>query len=239
MSTAWLLWIFAVIFAIFSDLSDILLFLNVVFASLSSILMMLGLVFYFLEFPLKIIFLLTFIEAFVSIILLLSFGLLVSLSFSNIINYIATLGAYLIPIINRKRFKAVLGKATKWYYSLIFIGVLFVPFSLYISSKGYSFGLYDSNNIFDITLNYSIAYITTFLILIMIMNVENVISTREKFVLKDEYSHTLGNIMQALYTITDLTESNNINDIKLQDLKKLQRKKLNEARKLIKEIRKL
>jgi hypothetical protein len=71
------------------------------------------------------------------------------------------------------------------------------------------------------------------------MNVENVISTREKFVLKDEYSHTLGNIMQALYTITDLTESNNINDIKLQDLKKLQRKKLNEARKLIKEIRKL
>jgi hypothetical protein len=239
MSVAWLLWIFAVIAAIFSDLSDILFFLNVVFASLSSILMMLGLVFYFLEFPLKFIFLLIFIEVFVSFILFLFFGLLVSLSFSNVINYIATAGAYMIPIINRKRFKEVLGKATRWYYSLIIIGVLFIPFSLYFSSKGYRFGLYDSNNIIDITINYSIAFITTFLILIMIMSVENVISIREKFVLKDEYSHNLGNIMQALYWIAELMDSNEIDEKKLQDLNKLHEKKLNEARKLIKEIREL
>ncbi|MFX0020833.1 MAG: hypothetical protein ACFE9S_00785 [Candidatus Hermodarchaeota archaeon] len=239
MSIAWLLWIFAVIFAIFSDLSEIILFLNVVFASLSSILMMLGLVFYFLEFPLKIVFLLIFIEVFVSIVLYLFFGLLLSLSFSNLINYIAIFGAYLIPLINRKRFKEVLGKATRWYYSLIIIGVLFIPFSLYFASKGYSFGLYDSNNIIDIIINYSIAYLTTFLILIMIMNVENVISTREKFVLKDEYSHSLGNIMQALYSITDIMDNNELDDKKLQNLKKLHKEKLNEARKLIKEIRKL
>jgi hypothetical protein len=239
MTIAWLLWIFAVIFAIFSDLSEILLFLNVVFASLSSILMLLGLVIYFLEFPLKIIFLLIFIEVFVSLVLFLFFGILISLSFSNLINYIATFGAYLIPIINRKRFKEVLGKATRWYYSLIIVGVLFIPFSLYISSKGYSFGLYDSNNIIDITINYSIAYITTFLILIMIMNVENVISKREKFVLKDEYSHSLGNIMQALYWIAELIDRKDIDDKKLQSLNELHKEKLNEARKLIKEIRKL
>ncbi len=239
MSIAWLLWIFAVISAIFSDVSDILLFLNIVFVSSSSILMMLGLVFYFLEFPLKIVFLLIFIEVFVSVILFLFFGISVSLIFSSLINYIATFGAYLIPIINRKRFKEVLGKATRWYYSLIIVGVLFIPFSLYISSKGYSFGLYDSNNIIDITINYSIAYLTTFLILIMIMNVENVISTREKFILKDEYSHNLGNIMQALYIIADLRDSNDLDDKKLQDLLKLHKEKLKEAGKLIKEIRKL
>ncbi|MFX0003868.1 MAG: hypothetical protein ACFE9C_03170 [Candidatus Hodarchaeota archaeon] len=239
MSIAWLLWIFAVIFGIFSELSEILLFFNVVFVSLSSILMMLGLVFYFLEFPLKFIFYLIFLETFVSIILFLFFGLSISLGFSNLINYIATFGAYLIPIINRKRFKEVLGKATRWYYSLIITGVMFIPFSLYISSKGYNFGLYDSNNIIDITINYLIAYLTTFLILIMIMNIENVISTREKFVLKDEYSHSLGNIMQALYSIADLMDSNDLDDKKLQNLKKLHKEKLSEAKKLIKEIRKL
>jgi hypothetical protein len=239
MSIAWLVWIFAVVSAIFSDISDIFLFLNIVLASSSSILMMLGLVFYFLEFPLKIVFLLIFIEIFISVVLFLFFGISISLIFSNLINYIATLGAYLIPIINRKKFKEVLGKATRWYYSLMIVGVLFIPFSFYISSKGYSFGLYDSNDIIDITINYSIAYLSTFLILIMIMNVENVISTRDKFALKDEYSHNLGNIMQALYTIADLRDINDIDDKKLQDLLKLHKEKLKEARKLINEIRKL
>ena len=71
------------------------------------------------------------------------------------------------------------------------------------------------------------------------MHLEYTLSNREKFDLKDTYSHELGNIMQAIFTTFDLIKTKREPKKDLAELETMLETKLNEASALIKEIRKL
>ncbi len=59
----------------------------------------------------------------------------------------------------------------------------------------------------------------------------------QKFNLKDKYSHNLGNALQAIYTPSDLLSSFQLNKKEEEQLKVTLSDTLQEATKLLKEIR--
>ena len=74
----------------------------------------------------------------------------------------------------------------------------------------------------------------------MLIHLEYGISTREVRNLKDKYSHDLGNIMQVIYTATEISnKEENFQKEILAEMKDLVQDKVKEASDLIKDIREL
>jgi hypothetical protein len=90
-----------------------------------------------------------------------------------------------------------------------------------------------------IVITYVPGIVTTLLLIILLVHLEYSISNREKFDLKDKYSHELGNIMQAIFTTFDLIKTKREPKKEVAELEALLETKLNDASNLIKEIRKL
>ena len=103
----------------------------------------------------------------------------------------------------------------------------------------YQYGLYNAEDPLVISLYYIPSISSTALLIVLLVHLEYTISSREKFGLKDKYSHNLGNIMQTITSSSDLIKiSANLNNQDASNLN-LINKKCKEASRLIKEIRKL
>ena len=87
-------------------------------------------------------------------------------------------------------------------------------------------------------INYFLGILITIIILIHSIHLEYDISKIQKYKLRDKYSHDLGNLIQVIYSATDLTNVNgDLTKDKTENLEIIQ-KKCEEAAKLIKEIKK-
>jgi len=75
------------------------------------------------------------------------------------------------------------------------------------------------------------------MLLVLLVHLEYSISTRKKFEIKDKYSHNLGNIMQVIYSSSDIIKR--ITKLDVNEVEKLEliERKCKEAAKLINEIR--
>jgi len=244
-SIGWALWIIAAIMPIYSTLVkdaflvDLLLVLNVLFFSLGALFYGWGIYKYFLTVPVKIIESLIIITIAATILFWLIIGKSAVLIFLAIFIYALLISTYIIPPFKKENFKKFIGKSIRWYFTPIFIMLTYIPVSIVIYLHGYGFGLYSSNDVVLIILNYIPTIGATFLMIVLLVHLEYNISSREKFDLKDKYSHELGNIMQAIFTSYDLIKAKREPTQEVAELEALLETKLDEASALIKQIRKL
>ena len=103
--------------------------------------------------------------------------------------------------------------------------------------QGYGYGLYNTNNIPFIILNYTIGIFTHFLFVVFFIHFEYTISNEQQNQLKDKYSHNLGNIMQVIYSSAELFKRHFKLENSDKDKLDLIETKCKEAAKLINEIR--
>ena len=109
----------------------------------------------------------------------------------------------------------------------------------YVTSvfQGYSYGFFTEDFSIAMFINYFLGNISTLVILIYYIHLEYDISKTQKYELRDKYSHDLGNLIQVIYSATDLTKvSDDLNKEKDKNLDLIQ-KKCEEAAKLIKDIK--
>ena len=91
-----------------------------------------------------------------------------------------------------------------------------------------------------IALNFTVTISLSILLIVLLIHLEYNIAGKNKHVLKDKYSHDLGNILQAIHTSIDIFQTNNeLTKEESSELSQLLKNKLNDAKTLIKEIRKL
>ncbi|MFW9865266.1 MAG: hypothetical protein ACFFEN_04135 [Candidatus Thorarchaeota archaeon] len=239
----WIFWIIATIFPILinfikaTHLNESFLVLNVMFAVMGTLFYMWGFLTYYLSLPFKmLILLLAFI---ITMPLVLSFliNYTVAVQFTAFILNFILITAYVIPPIVKKKFIKFMGKSIRWYLATIILFVSFFPLSGLAFFSGYSYGLYEAENVLLIIIYYAPIVISTILIIIMLVHLEYTMSSRKNFELKDKFSHELGNIMQVINSSADLLKVRaNLNEDEKSDLKLID-VKCQEASKLIKEIR--
>jgi hypothetical protein len=163
----------------------------------------------------------------------------VAIAFSVVTFNVLLLSAYIVPPIKKKEFSKYMGKTIRWYYAIILTFFLYFPISIITFTLGYKYGLYNAEDPFLIMLYYVPAITSTILLIILLVHLEYTISSREKFELKDKYSHNLGNIMQAISSAYELFSSNIESVKESAELDNLLKSKITEAAKLIKDIREL
>lgn len=240
----WFFAIFGNIFPLLLDfientfLLELVLMLNALLISFSMILVVNGI---FLDF-LKIKFLYLLLSLLIITLTAILFFLInykISITFSVVIMNSTILIAFIIPLFKLRQFKEFIGRSIRWYYITVGLLISFVPISFFIFIQGYGYGLYFTDNIPFIILNYIIGIITHFLLIVFLIHLEYTISIKQQNQLKDKYSHNLGNIMQVIYSSADLfkrvAKVENVNEKNLD----LIERKCKEASKLIKEIRNL
>ncbi|MFX0021024.1 MAG: hypothetical protein ACFE9S_01765 [Candidatus Hermodarchaeota archaeon] len=241
----WIFWIIGVLFPIFSSIlelnsfKELFLVLNAMFAAVGTVFYVSGLLKYYMTVSFKIV--IYVIVTFLLITSLLYFYFTYSLSIlisSNFLN-LAMFSTYIVPPLKKKDFIKYMGKSIRWYYLVIISSLLYLPSSIYISFSGESWGLYDSENILLIIINYLPPIVANVLLIILLVHIEYSTSSKQKFDLKDKYSHNLGNILQVIYSSSDIL--NLINNLEIGNKEKLElmRIKCKEASQLIKEIRDL
>jgi len=220
-------------------LLEFTLVLNALLISLSMILLMIGIFSYFLKINFLYFILSCVILTFIAILLFVFIDYNISIAFSVVIMNLTILIAFIIPFFKFKRFKEIIGKSIRWYYVGFVILLGFLPISFFISTQGYGFGLYNTDDILFIILNYIIGIVNHFLLIVLLIHLEYTISNEQQNQLKDKYSHNLGNIMQVIYSSADLFKR----IVKVENIEKdkldLIERKCKEASKLINEIRNL
>lgn len=241
----WSFWIIANFFPILADtvgiggLMELFLVLNIIFVVLGITFLCWGFFAYYMNVPFKLM--ITLIVLFITIpfLLFILINYIIAIAFSTVLVNALLLSTYILPPIKKKAFFKYIGKTIRWYYATILTLVLYFPVNILIFSLGYRYGLYNAENLFVIILYYIPGIASTLLLIILLVHLEYTISSREKYKLKDKYSHNLGNIMQAITSAYELY-SLKIEGVKEStELDNLLKSKITEAAKLIKDIREL
>ncbi|MFW9854630.1 MAG: hypothetical protein ACFFFG_06200 [Candidatus Thorarchaeota archaeon] len=116
---------------------------------------------------------------------------------ANLLQLFLLFGSYSLGIYYRNRFLAIVHSHSTYYWFLTIVGlaVLSILFFLFVPLAEYVFVSYA----FSITLSV--------LMVIFFIYIEVAIQSHGKFVLKDTYSHDLGNQIQYLLSVAELAKS--------------------------------
>jgi len=220
-------------------LMELFLVLNIIFAVLGITFLCWGFFAYYMHVPFKLM--ITLIALFITIpfLLFILINYSVAIAFSAVLVNVLLLSAYIVPPIKKKAFFKYMGKTIRWYYATIIVFVLYFPINILIFSLGYRYGLYNAEDPFIIILCYIPGIASTLLLIILLVHLEYTISSREKYELKDKYSHNLGNIMQAITSAYELYSSKIESVKESAELDDLLKSKINETAELITDIREL
>ncbi|MHA1983791.1 MAG: hypothetical protein ACW967_05520 [Candidatus Hodarchaeales archaeon] len=198
-----------------------------------------GLVSYFIELPTKIslvIYLIPIILSFVGFILTGKSG---AISFSVYSLFAFYLALIAIFFHKREKIRELFGKSTKFIFITQVFIISFIPIAILTLLNNESYGFYNSTNDFLVMLNYFTGIGFTLSIIVIFIHLEYSINYRQKNLLKDNYSHDLGNIIQIINGATFLLNSqSNLNEKNKANLEIVQ-KNSNKASELIRMIRNL
>jgi hypothetical protein len=125
------------------------------------------------------------------------------------------------------------------YYVVAVVAIIYIPIVIIIYLQGFRFGLYESDDILLIMVNYGYLIIFTIILNILALHLQYRFSQRDKIDLKDKYSHNLGNALQAIYTSLELLDTKTLNSEDQTSIRKTLREKQTEAVQLLREIRDL
>lgn len=245
LTLSWVFWIFATIFPLFlnfvktTGLKEFFLVLNVIFAVIGTAFYIWGFLKYYLSVPFKFMALVLVISITVPLLLYFSINYTTSVQFAALLLNFLLIAAYVIPPLMKRKFIEFMGKSIRWFFATILLFVIYFPLSAIAFLSGYSYGLYNAENVFFIIIYYVPIISTTVLLIITLVHLEYTLSLRQNFELKDKFSHDLGNIMQVINSSADLLKIRaNLNEEEKSNLELIDAK-CQEASKLIKEIRKI
>ena len=242
----WSLWLIGGLLPLFSFivndplLSQIFVLYNIIFTTLGLLVLAYNLTSNYLTIQKRYIIIYTVILFIVSHFLYFLANLNLTVSFVSIYQQIMWLYLILLPVFKWKVFRLTIDRHT-WYYffSILILGVLYIPIGIIIYLRGFSFGLYDSNDIVLVSFNYGYLVLITVLLNMLFVHLEYRLTQREKHALKDRYSHNLGNALQAIYTALELSKNYDLNENDEDIILKTSQDKIKEAAELLKEIRDL
>ncbi|MFX0152098.1 MAG: hypothetical protein ACFFAJ_15020 [Candidatus Hodarchaeota archaeon] len=241
----WISWLVAGIFPILSEntkdmfLSNLFLVINAIFASFGAFFFMIGFSLYFRQISVRV-------AGFFSLIILIIPSLLsllnqfdLAISFSSIVFSFLLLYLILFWLLEREKFSQILIRSKNWFYALLGSAILELMIILLISFQGLSYGLYQTDNLMMIFLNYSVGIGLTILLMVFLIHLEFSLSYRHRYELKDKYSHNVANIIQMIYSTTELVRKTD--SLSVEDLSNLDTitQKCETASDLIEEIRRL
>ncbi|MHA2104212.1 MAG: hypothetical protein ACW981_12355 [Candidatus Hodarchaeales archaeon] len=241
----WTVWIFSASLPIFADfasddlLKESFIVLNALTAVLGGMLIFVGLLSYFVELPPKlsyILFLTPILFSFIGFDFNGTSGA-ISLSVSSLFAFYLSL--IIILFIKRVKIRELFGKSTKFIFITQVFILSFIPIAILTILNNERYGFYYSTNDFLVMLNYFAGIGFTLSIIVIFIHLEYSINFRQKNLLKDNYSHDLGNIIQIINNATYLLDSkSNLNEKNKANLEIIQ-KNSNKASELIKMIRNL
>jgi len=235
----WFFWICAGTLNLSSEIinqvptNDIVILLNTIFSALGDIFVLIGVISYFRKIPNNMFIILTSIFVIGPILAYSIPSFRSLLSVISLLRLFVTIFFTVIPIIERKRFKKQLSNKTYfWFYITTIIIYLYTVSYFLLTLQGKIYGGIINAPGLELIIYLFLLDSTTFLVVILVNQIEYDISSYYKFELKDKYSHDLGNILQRLYTASDLIREEK--DLKMLDIIE---KNIKEAAELIKEIR--
>lgn len=214
--------------------------INVICLNIGIYLLITGLTMYFFVYSRNLVasFLIMIIIVPILIFILLNANTAISISvFFQFLVIVIFLG---LVYSNRKEIRKILQYSYGLIILLMISLIAYVLVYAYIitSVHDYNYGLYTSNNIIAIMAYYAIVTMVTLLGLMLFLHLEQGIYLKKKNLLKDDYSHKIGNILQiimgagaAIKMITDSNEINTTTDLILEQSE--------EAGELIKKIREM
>jgi signal transduction histidine kinase len=234
--------IFPVIAQLTTDglISDFMFLLSITFTSLAALLLIYTLHSYFSEIATKFFLLLVIIICCLPFSLYAIFGYKLAIQISVVTDYFIFLTFFMLPYLLKGKIQKFLDKRFIWYYITSGFFLALIVISIYNFTQGYSWGLYDADNVTLMIIQYSIGVCLTLSLLILIIFIDYAISLAGKSEMKDKYSHDLGNILQVILNAnTLLSEKRDMQDVERENLETLIQSKLQEAAKLIREIRQI
>lgn len=241
---SWIFFIIGNMFAILINIDEkynlrsLFLFFNIIFLELGSILYAWAIGKYYTSISNRILLFFIIISLSLTIMIFIFLNFIIISFIGALLIFCFILTIYIIPFFS-KDFKKKVGKSLRWYYSAVIFQISFVPLFLIIFLQGHGFGAYNTENPF-IIMTFYIPFLTiSILWIILLINLEYNISNIEKSELKDQYSHNLGNIMQAISSAQELINKKYVSKEEIGDLESLIANKIKEAADLIKDIKEL
>ena len=242
----WSIWIIAGFSALFTGLfenhvlSIVFSLINEITTSLSILYVLMGLFSYFRVISRKTIAIFTILSVILPLTSFILRIISISFNFSSGIIFIVVFFYSFLPLRKINVFKKDLSiKSFYWYLIFVFTVYVIIVIFIIILLQGYTFGFYYDEFSILMFINYFVGIINAIFILIYSIHLEYDILRNQKYRLRDKYSHDLGNLIQVIYSATDLTDVNDdLSKEKAENLELIQ-KKCEEAAKLIKEIKKI
>jgi len=240
----WSLWIiagfFALLLGIFENqlLGNVFLLINNISTSMAILFVLMGLYSYFKRISIKTITIFSVLSIVIPLVNVLINIIHINMNFSTAMLFIIVFFYSFLPLRKIEVFKKDLSiKSFYWYLFFVFTIYIFIVFYVIILIQGYSFGFYSNEFSIPMFFNYFIGIISNMVILIYSIHLEYDISKIQKFVLRDKYSHDLGNLVQVIYSAATLANvDEDLNKEKTENIELIQ-KKCEEAAKLIKDIK--
>ncbi len=245
LTLGWFFWLLGALAPIFSNivenlyLKEVLLVLNVFFATLGTIFYFWGFLKYFMTVSFKKMASLIIIFIISTVLLFLITDYTVTITFCALFMNLILFSTFVIPPIKKKSFKKFMGRSIIWYYTSVLFLSVFFPVSILIALQGYGYGLYNVDDPVLIMFNYIPIIVTSILFIILLVHLEYTTSSRKQLELKDNYSHDLENILQAISSAFELIEMESSSESEISELGELLKDKLDEAAKQIREIQEL
>ncbi|MFX0074138.1 MAG: hypothetical protein ACFE96_01745 [Candidatus Hermodarchaeota archaeon] len=186
---------------------DLILLVNGICSTLALLFMLIGLHAYFREIQVKTLIALSIIFTFIPLIAFFLGFYSISLNISFIFLFFVVLFYTLLPLGRLEMFKTKLTfKSLFWYLILVVVIFMMVISYIIFVFQGYSYGFYSDEFSIPMFINYFIGNLGTLVILIYYIHLEYDLSKIQKYELRDKYSHDLGNLIQVIYSATDLTK---------------------------------
>ncbi len=245
--TSWIVWIMATVVALVliiptTEINVTLMnFLDNYLTSIGVYIYLWGINHYFFEMKQKGI---LYILIFYSLALLL-IGFLVNYDVATFLSLIGVivmlLTSFFMPILRREEFLRAMGRTTYIYYSILIILIPFMVGSVYILLIGVNYSIVQTGDPIIIILYFIPSIAISILLITLLIHMEYTITERVKDQMKDKYSHDLGNIIQSISLIFSLNAEKPDLGIKQEkeELDTMLKSKIDDARELLKEIRKL
>jgi len=242
----WSVWIIAgfsaLLIGIFENqlIGEVFRLINNITTSIAILYVLMGLYSYFQAISRNTIAIFTVISIILPLVTFFMRISVVIFDFSSGILFIIIFIYSFLPLKKIEVFKKDLSiKSFYWYLIFVFTIYVFIVFYVIFLFQGYSFGFYSDVFSIPMFINYFLGITSNIVILIYSIHLEYDISRIQKYRLRDKYSHDLGNLIQVIYSATDLTNVNDdLSKEKAENLELIQNK-CEEAAKLIKEIKKI
>jgi hypothetical protein len=117
--------------------------------------------------------------------------------------------------------------------------IVYILVLAYLRINGYEYGLFTSRDVYAIMANYGGIAMVTLVGIIIFLHLEQGIYHKQGSILKDDYSHKIGNILQIIMGAGSIITDESFSKEETTDKANLILKKANEAGELIKQIRKM